>query len=72
MYWAETEGHPSGWPSCFLPRAIIGRQIWGQGSDIYFDLDTSAKIAAPLITLVGGAIIKHYTEGKAKVISYLG
>jgi hypothetical protein len=36
------------------------------------DVDTAAKLAAPIITLIIGAIIKHYTTARPKVISYIG
>lgn len=37
-----------------------------------FDAETIAKIAAPLLSLVVGAIIKHYSEARAKVVSFIG
>jgi hypothetical protein len=37
-----------------------------------FDIETIAKLASPIITLLLGAIVRHYTERRAKVISYLG
>lgn len=36
------------------------------------DLEIFAKLFAPVLTLVVGAVIKHFTEGRAKVISYIG
>jgi len=37
-----------------------------------FDLVTIAKLISPLITLIIGVIIKHYTERRSKIISYIG
>ena len=37
-----------------------------------YDFVAIAKIISPLITLVVGVLIKHYTERRSKIISYLG
>ena len=37
-----------------------------------FGIEQIAKIASPIITLIIGAIIKHYTEKQSKLISYIG
>ena len=37
-----------------------------------FDIVTIARLIAPLITLIIGAIIKHYTERRSKIISFIG
>ncbi len=39
---------------------------------IAIDYDLVAKIASPIITLIGGAIITHYQEHRSRVISYVG
>jgi hypothetical protein len=36
------------------------------------DFDLIAKIAAPLISLVVAALIKHYLEGKSRLVAYVG
>lgn len=36
------------------------------------DTETIARIVGPLLSLVVGAIIKHYTEARAKVVSFFG
>ena len=36
------------------------------------DVETAAKIASPIVTLVIGAILKHYTEKSPKLLSYIG
>lgn len=36
------------------------------------DIEAIAKIAAPLISLVFGAIIKRYTEARARLVSFIG
>lgn len=36
------------------------------------DLETIAKIASPVVTLIGGAVLKHYAEKSSKVLSYIG
>lgn len=36
------------------------------------DPDLIAKIVAPLISLVGAAVLKHYTESKSRLVSYIG
>lgn len=37
-----------------------------------FDFETVAKIGSPLVTLIVGAFIKHYSEKSSKVLSYIG
>ena len=36
------------------------------------DAETIAKAAAPLFTLVFGVILKHYTQARAKLVSFIG
>lgn len=36
------------------------------------DADVIAKVAGPLLSLVLGAVIKHYSEAKSKVVSFIG
>jgi hypothetical protein len=36
------------------------------------DTDTIAKLAAPFITLIGGALIKHFTETRSRIVSFIG
>jgi len=36
------------------------------------DADLIAKIVAPLVSLLAGAIFKHYSEGRSRLVSYLG
>lgn len=36
------------------------------------DPDLIAKIGGPLLSLIIGAIIKHYTEARSKVVSFIG
>ena len=36
------------------------------------DVDLIAKIAAPLLSLIVAALIKHYLEGKSRLVSYVG
>lgn len=36
------------------------------------DADVVAKIIGPLLSLIIGAVIKHYTEGRAKLVSFIG
>ena len=36
------------------------------------DLETFAKVASPIFTLVMGAVIKRYTEGRPRLLSFLG
>jgi hypothetical protein len=36
------------------------------------DLETFARIASPLITLLIAGIVKHYSERRSKVVSFLG
>lgn len=36
------------------------------------DIDLIAKVLAPLISLVVAAIIKHYLEGKSRLVTYIG
>jgi len=37
-----------------------------------FEIETIAKLVSPILTLIIGAVIKKYTERRAKVISYIG
>lgn len=37
-----------------------------------FDTEIIAKILAPLLSLIVGAIIKHYSEARANVVSFIG
>lgn len=39
---------------------------------ISVDPDTLAKLLAPIITLIGGAVVKRITEARSKVISFIG
>jgi hypothetical protein len=39
---------------------------------ISLDLDTVAKLAAPIITLIGGALLKYFTEARSRVVSFVG
>lgn len=36
------------------------------------DIETFTKFVSPIITLILGAFIKHYSERRAKVLSYIG
>lgn len=36
------------------------------------DLEAVAKIGSPIVTLIIGAILKHYSEKSSKVLSYIG
>ena len=36
------------------------------------DVDLIAKIAAPLLSLVVAALIKHYLEGRSRLVTYIG
>ncbi len=36
------------------------------------DADTVAKIVGPLLSLLLGAVIKHYSEARAKLVSFIG
>ena len=36
------------------------------------DADVIAKIAGPAISLIVGAVVRHYTEARARVISFIG
>ena len=36
------------------------------------DIDLIAKVAAPLLSLVVAALIKHYLEGKSRLVTYIG
>ncbi len=36
------------------------------------DFEAFAKIASPIFTLIAGAIIKRYTEGRPRLLSFLG
>lgn len=36
------------------------------------DIDLIAKIAAPLLSLIVAALIKHYLEGKSRLVTYIG
>lgn len=36
------------------------------------DIDVIAKIAAPLLSLIVAAFIKHYLEGKSRLVTYIG
>jgi hypothetical protein len=35
------------------------------------DIDSIAKIAGPLLSLAAGALVKHYTEAKSKLVSFI-
>jgi hypothetical protein len=37
-----------------------------------YDIEIIAKIASPIITLLLAAIIKHYTERRSKLVSFVG
>ncbi len=37
-----------------------------------YDFITIAKVISPLITLIIGALIRHYSERRSKLISYIG
>jgi hypothetical protein len=37
-----------------------------------YDVEIIAKIASPILTLLLGAVIKHYTERRSKLVSFLG
>jgi len=37
-----------------------------------FDPDLFAKLAAPILSLVVGAVFKHYTEARSRVVSFIG
>ncbi len=37
-----------------------------------FDPEVIAKLAGPLLSLVVGAVIKHYTEARSRVVSFIG
>jgi hypothetical protein len=36
------------------------------------DIDLIAKITAPLLSLITAALIKHYFEGKSRLVTYIG
>jgi hypothetical protein len=36
------------------------------------DSDVLAKIASPVLSLVLGALVKHYTEARSRVVSFVG
>ena len=36
------------------------------------DADTAAKIVGPLLSLLLGAVIRHYSESRAKLVSFIG
>jgi hypothetical protein len=36
------------------------------------DFETAAKLGAPLVTLIIGALIKYYATGRPKLITYIG
>ena len=36
------------------------------------DADTVAKIVGPLLSLLLGAVVKHYAEARAKLVSFIG
>jgi hypothetical protein len=36
------------------------------------DIDLIAKIAAPLLSLIVAALIKHYLEGRSRLVTYVG
>ncbi|APO98326.1 hypothetical protein IPT12_22245 [Xanthomonas perforans] len=36
------------------------------------DIDLIAKIAAPLLSLIVAVLIKHYLEGKSRLVTYIG
>ena len=36
------------------------------------DPDVIAKVAGPVLSLIVGALIKHYTEARSKVVSFIG
>jgi len=36
------------------------------------DIDLIAKVAAPLLSLIVAALIKHYLEGKSRLVTYIG
>jgi hypothetical protein len=36
------------------------------------DIDLIAKIAAPILSLIVAALIKHYLEGKSRLVTYIG
>jgi hypothetical protein len=36
------------------------------------DIDLIAKIAAPLLSLIVAALIKHYLEGRSRLVTYIG
>ncbi len=37
-----------------------------------FDADSIAKVAGPLLSVIVGAIAKHYTEARSRLVSYIG
>lgn len=37
-----------------------------------FDVDTFAKVVSPLLSMMVGAVIKHYAEARAKVVYFIG
>lgn len=37
-----------------------------------YDIEIIAKIVSPIIALILGALIKHYTERRSKLVSFLG
>ena len=37
-----------------------------------FDPDIIAKVAGPVLSLIVGALIKHYAEARSKVVSFIG
>lgn len=36
------------------------------------DLETVARISSPIVTLIAGAVLKHYSEKSSKLLSYIG
>ncbi|MCI0652959.1 MAG: hypothetical protein L0Y38_01675 [Methylococcaceae bacterium] len=39
---------------------------------ITLDIGTTAKLTAPFITLIGGVLIKYFTEGRPRIVSFIG
>ena len=37
-----------------------------------FDPEVIAKVAGPALSLVVGGLLKHYTEARSKVVSFIG
>lgn len=37
-----------------------------------FDAEVLAKLGAPILSVVVAAVVKHYTEGRSRIVSFIG